>query len=171
MNKAYGNFFGMIATSMVVMYVVNYFTTYELSHVHWSSTRFFMLLVMGGAMAVVMLSFMRKMYLNRKLNLLIYSGSFLLAAIGLYLTRSQVTIGDKAWMKAMIPHHSIAILTSERAGLEDVRVKELSEKIIRAQRREIREMTWLLEDIDRNGFVTSPDLLNGREVPEFEGSP
>lgn len=148
MKASYSRFFLMILTSMVVMYALMYFNTYESEHIYWSDTRFFMLLVMGGAMSVVMLSFMLGMYQNKLLNGAIFSGGFLLMALGVYLTRSQVTIGDEAWMKGMIPHHSIAILTSKRAKLQDPRVRKLAREIIEAQEREIYEMVRLLEDID-----------------------
>jgi uncharacterized protein (DUF305 family) len=66
-------------------------------------------------------------------------------AVSLWLVRSQATIDDVSWMRAMIPHHSIAILTSERAGIKDPRVRKLADGIIEAQRREIREMKALIE--------------------------
>ena len=69
----------------------------------------------------------------------------------------------------MIPHHSIAIMTSERAGIEDMRVRMLANEIIRAQRREIDEMRWLLDDIDENGVAATLAEAEARPVPEFEG--
>jgi hypothetical protein len=72
-------------------------------------------------------------------------------------------------MKAMIPHHSIAILTSGRANIEDPRVKKLANEIIGAQEREINEMKWLLKDIGNNGIATSADEAIKRAVPEFGG--
>ncbi len=73
-------------------------------------------------------------------------------------------------MKAMIPHHSIAILTSERSESRDVRVCELQVAIIEAQRREIAEMTWLIDDIERNGPAESVEEARARQVPDFEGT-
>ena len=139
-QRAYLRFGAMIATSMVVMFGIMYLNTYELSHVRWSETRFFMTWVMGAAMAVVMLTFMLGMHANKKVNIAIYVASAVVFAGALWLVRSQATVGDTSYMKAMTPHHSIAILTSERAGIEDVRVRELAEEIIEAQRREIAEM-------------------------------
>ena len=72
-------------------------------------------------------------------------------------------------MKAMIPHHSIAIMTSERAEIEDVRVKNLANEIVKAQRREIKEMEWLINDIQENGAATSEADAKTRPMPEFEG--
>jgi len=57
-------------------------------------------------------------------------------------------VDQVSWMKAMIPHHSIAILTSERADIQDPRVRELADSIIEAQRREIDEMKALIKDLE-----------------------
>ena len=99
-------------------------------------------------MAVVMLTFMLGMYQNKAVNTAIYAGSVLVFAIALWLVRSQATVQDVSWMKAMIPHHSIAILTSERAEISDPRVRELANSIIEAQRREIGEMKALIADLE-----------------------
>ena len=74
-------------------------------------------------------------------------------------------------MKGMIPHHSIAILTSERADIDDVRVRKLADKIIKAQRKEIAEMKWLIADIEENGPATTEEEAQARPVPDFEASP
>jgi len=160
----------MILTSMVAMFGLMYLNTYELSHVQWSETRFYMTFIMGAAMAVIMLSFMWGMYDNTRTNLAIYLGSLVVFLIALFLVRSQTTVQDTSYMRAMIPHHSIAILTSERAEIEDVRVRELADEIILAQRREIGEMNWLIADIAENGVVTTDAEAEERPVPEFEVS-
>lgn len=166
----YTKFGAMIATSTIVMLGLMYLNTYALDHVFFSETRTYMAIYMGATMAVIMLLFMLNMYDNKKLNVAILAGSALIFAGSLYLVRSQDTISDVAWMKAMIPHHSIAILTSERAGIEDQRVRQLADDIIKAQRREIKEMKWLIEDIKKNGKAeTEQDKLT-RPVPEFEAS-
>lgn len=144
----YGRFFAMIATSTLVMFGLMYLNVWALDHVFFSQTRAWMALVMGAAMAVVMLGFMLGMYKNRTLNIAIFAGAVLVFAGALYMVRSQATVGDVSWMKAMIPHHSIAILTSERAGLTDPRVKDLSGRIIEAQRREIEEMKGLIGELE-----------------------
>ena len=148
---AYSRFFLMIAVSTVLMFGLMYLNTYLISHIFWSETRVYMAIVMGAFMAFVMLAFMLGMYSNRKMNLAIFAGAAIAFAAGLYLVRSQDTVGDTAWMKAMIPHHSIAILTSERANLSDPRVRELADAIIKAQRSEIEEMKLYIEDIEANG--------------------
>ena len=92
---------------------------------------------------------MRKMYQDRKKNIAILIGSLVLFVSALSLVRMQKPIiGDILWMKAMIPHHSIAILTSERADIKDPEVKQLAEDIITAQKKEIEEMKAMIKRLE-----------------------
>lgn len=170
-KSSYIRFFAMIVTSMVVMFAFMYLNTYRIEHVRWSETRVYMTFIMGAAMAVIMLSYMLMMYKNRMVNLAIYIGSVIVFLIALFLVRSQTLVGDSSYMSAMIPHHSIAILTSENAQIEDVRVRELADGIIEAQRREISEMNWLLNDIAENGIASTEAEAEERPVPEFTAEP
>ncbi|MBO0347217.1 DUF305 domain-containing protein [Roseibium sp. CAU 1637] len=138
----------MIATSTAVMLGLMYLNTYAPDHVFFSETRLYMSLYMGAAMMVVMLAFMLHMYRNRTANIAIFAAAVVIFSGALYLVRSQETIQDAAWMKAMIPHHSIAILTSRRAELSDPRVRDLAERIIEAQVKEIAEMKALIADLE-----------------------
>ena len=138
----------MIVTSTVVMFIMMYFNTYKLDHVYFSETRAYMALYMGAGMAVVMLAFMNNMYTKTKINLLVYGLSVVMFAVGLWGVRSQQTVDQVDWMQAMIPHHSIAILTSSRAGIEDPRVRKLADDIIEAQKREIAEMQALIAELE-----------------------
>ena len=141
----------MIVVSTIVMYGLMYLNTYAFDHVFFSQTRMWMALYMGGVMAIIMLAFMLGMYSNRRINSAIFIGAVIAFGAGVYLVRSQRTVGDIAWMKAMIPHHSIAILTSERASISDPRVRALADAIIKAQRGEIEEMKRYIVDIEANG--------------------
>lgn len=149
MSMSYWRFAAMIATSTAVMFGLMYLNTYALEHVRWSETRFWMAFVMGATMAVIMLSFMLSMYQNKAINVAIFGGSLVVFALSLWLVRSQATINDAEYMRAMIPHHSIAIMTSERAQITDPRVRKLADEIIEAQRREISEMNYLINDLER----------------------
>lgn len=169
-GRKYLRFVLMIVTSMVFMFGVMYLNTYEMSHVQWSETRLFMTLLMGATMALVMLGFMLSMYESTKWNLAIVAGAVVLFGAGLWLVRSQSTVDDTAYMSAMIPHHSIAILTSERSQIEDVRVCELAVAIIEAQQREIAEMERLISDIGENGVAATPAEAEARSVPDFQGT-
>ena len=144
-------FAAMIATSIVTMFVLKYSNVYAWDHVWFSQTRFWMALMMGMAMIVIMLGFMWGMYRTFSTKVVVMIGALLGFALFLFLARSQTTVNDQAYMKAMIPHHSIAVLTSRRAQISDPRVRELADAIIEAQVKEIAQMELLLEDIEANG--------------------
>ncbi|MCB0389286.1 MAG: DUF305 domain-containing protein [Winogradskyella sp.] len=150
LNKGnYKTFFIMLVCSFVAMYVTMYLNTYAIDHVWFSLTRFYMTCLGISTMAVIMWFFMRNMYNNKKKNLAILAGSFILFISALGLVRMQAPIiGDVLWMKAMIPHHSIAILTSERAAIQDPEVKKLANEIIEAQRKEIEQMKAMIKRLE-----------------------
>ncbi len=139
----------MIGVSTVVMFGMMYLNVYKIDHIFFSQTRVFMAIMMGAAMAIVMLLFMWKMYTNKKINIAILITSICLFLGSLFMVRSQTAVDDVAWMKAMIPHHSIAILTSKRADLTDPEVKKLAESIIEAQEKEIDEMKTLIKELEK----------------------
>ena len=148
MNR-YARFAVMILTSTVVMFGLMYLNTFEYDHVFFSETRAWMALMMGAAMAFVMLAFMLGMYTNRSANIAIFIGSIAVFCNSLWLVRSQATVDEVSYMKAMIPHHSIAILTSSRARINDPRVRKLADGIIETQRREIAEMKGLVGELGK----------------------
>ncbi|SDF26150.1 DUF305 domain-containing protein [Limimaricola pyoseonensis] len=166
---SYWRFAAMIATSTVVMFGLMYLNTYAFEHVFFSETRTYMALLMGAVMAVIMLSFMLSMYTSTAINIAIYAGAVAVFGVTLWLIRSQETVDDTSYMAAMIPHHSIAIMTSERAQIEDPRVRKLADEIIAAQRKEIGEMRHLIADIEENGIANDP-ALGESEAPAEEGT-
>ena len=145
---SYWRFATMIVTSTIVMFILMYLNTYALDHIFWSETRAWMALLMGATMAFIMLGFMMGMYKNTPLNMAIFAGAIVVLAGSLWLVRSQATVDDVDYMRAMIPHHSIAVLTSRRARITDPRVRELADEIIEAQVREIAEMKDLIRDLE-----------------------
>jgi uncharacterized protein (DUF305 family) len=147
----YLRFAAMIAVSTVTMFGLMYLNTYQPDHVQFSETRTYMALVMGATMAVIMLAFMLHMHDKPRLNVAIFLGSAAVFAVALWLVRSQTTVEDVSYMKAMIPHHSIAILTSERARISDPRVRRLADQIIESQREEIQEMKALIAELEQKG--------------------
>lgn len=156
---SYARFGAMVATSTFVMFVLMYLNTYQLQHLWFSETRVWMALLMGAAMSFIMLAFMLAMYRNKLVNALIFILSVTVFAGALWLVRSQETIEDVAYMKAMIPHHSIAILTSRRAHIRDPRVRALADQIIEAQVREIEEMRKTIAILQETPVPdNSPDL-------------
>lgn len=170
MRMSYVRFAIMVAASTVVMFILTYLNTFAWDHVRWSETRAYMAVLMGASMSVLMLGFMLSMYRNSRLNIGIVAGGVLLFVVALTLVRSQATVDDTSYMRAMIPHHSIAILTSERSNIADVRVCRLATEISESQRREIEEMAWLIDDIEANGPADTPAAADRRPVPAFEGT-
>ena len=172
-HGSYKKFFAMIGTSMVAMFFLMYLNSYEiLGHAWFSETRLFMTLIMGAAMMVIMLAFMLRDVQRHKFP--IWQSSSALAycycpQCGWYV--SQITVTGVDYMEGMIPHHSIAILTSERARIDDPRVRKLADEIIKAQRREIKEMEWLIADIRAHGVATNQAEADARPVPAFSASP
>ena len=148
MKKSYAKFIGMIITAAILMYGVMYLNTYELGHVFFSEMRLYMTILSTSVMAVVMLIFMLGMLKDKKINMAIVGISVVVFASSFYLMRNQTTIDDVDYMQGMIPHHSIAILTSKRANITDPRVRKLADDIIKAQEKEIAEMKALIEDLD-----------------------
>ena len=149
---SYIRFAAMIVTSSVVMFGLMYLNTYAADHVFFSQTRAWMAVVMGASMAVVMLLCMWSMYQSKVANLAILLAAASAFVGALVMVRSQATVDDVAYMKAMIPHHSIAIMTSERALIADPRVRKLADEIREAQVREIAEMKALIADLEHRSL-------------------
>ena len=151
MKMGWGRFAAMIATSTIIMFFLMYQLVYSTNHIMFSLNRAIASLVMGCVMAAVMLGFMWKMYEGPRIKMAVLIGALAGAVILLAVNRSQALIGDNAFMKAMIPHHSIAINNARKATITDPRVRELADKIIESQVKEIAEMKLLTRDIARNG--------------------
>ncbi|MBB4660226.1 MULTISPECIES: DUF305 domain-containing protein [Parvularcula] len=163
--KSYGRLLTMVLTSTVFMYFFMYLNIYRWGDFHLSETRFFMSTLMFGTMLAIMLAFMLHMYKDRRVNIALFVASGVLWLVGLYFMRSQVTVEDQSWMKSMIPHHSIAIMVSERADITDPRARKLADEIIAAQEKEIAEMEYLIRSIREDGEAT-----DGYPLGEAEGS-
>lgn len=150
-KMSWGRFAAMIATSTVVMFFLMYQLVYSADHATFSINRLLSALIMGAVMTVVMLAFMWKMYQGQGVKIAVV-GIAALAAVGLLATnRAQALVADTGFMKAMIPHHSIAINNARKASISDPRVRKLADEIISAQVREIAEMKALIRDIESRG--------------------
>lgn len=131
--------------SFVIMYIVMFLNVSEGNHIYLSLSRTYMALLMVSPMAIVMLLVMGKMYPDKKRNTIIIITSLIIFIVSLAALRTQTPVGDVQYMKAMIPHHSSAIMTSENASLQDPEVKKLAEEIIKAQEEEISKMESIIE--------------------------
>ena len=144
----YTTFTLMLICSSLSMYITMYFNTYAWDHVYFSWTRMYMTFIGVSGMAIIMYLIMRHMYKNKVKNRIIILGSLSVMTICTYLVRQQIPINDIKWMRAMIPHHSIAILTSGQANIKDPEVKQLANDIIKAQKKEIAEMKKMIKRLE-----------------------
>ena len=151
MKMSWGRFAAMIAASTVIMFFLMYQLVYSADHAMFSLNRLLAALIMGAVMTVVMLAFMWKMYEGQGVKITVVAVAAAVAVALLATNRSQALVGDTTFMKAMIPHHSIAINNARKASISDPRVRELADKIITSQVREIAEMKALIHDIGANG--------------------
>lgn len=148
MPGSYLKFGLMLTISFIIMYGVMYLNVDRFEHVYLSLTRVYMTLLMVAPMALVMLGFMWGMYKNKRLNIVIAASAAAVFILALIFLRNQTFIGDRQYMRAMIPHHSSAIMTSQEAGLQNLEVQKLSRDIIEAQEREIKLMKQLLDQTE-----------------------
>ena len=143
-GKQYLKFALMMATSFVVMYIVMFLNVDVFDHVMLSPTRTYMTFLMIFPMVLIMMGFMWGMYKMKVWNYVIMATAvvgFVLCYVGL---RQQIFVSDVQWMKAMIPHHSSAIMVSQKAHLKDPEAIKLAEEIIEAQEKEIAEMKRMI---------------------------
>jgi uncharacterized protein (DUF305 family) len=149
MVMSYKRFVMMTIVSIIVMYEVMFLNMDKISHYHISMTRIYMALLMVAPMSIVMILMMGEMYRNKKTNTAIIISSAILFAVVLVALRTQTPINDIQYMKAMIPHHSSAIMTSKNAKIKDPEVKKLSQQIIKSQEREIAEMEVMIDRLSK----------------------
>ncbi|WP_192823875.1 DUF305 domain-containing protein [Rufibacter sp. LB8] len=147
-NNHYKKFFYMLTVSFAIMYAVMFLNVDQVEHIYLSATRVYTTLLMVAPMAVVMLLMMRNMYEDKKLNMIIYASSAIVFIVALLFLRNQVLVADEQYMKAMIPHHSSAIMVSQKANISDPELKKLADEIIKSQVKEIAEMKAILKRMD-----------------------
>jgi hypothetical protein len=169
-GMGWGRFAAMIATSTIIMFFLTYQLVYSWDHALFSLTRFISSLVMGCVMTSVMLAFMWRMYQPEAAKFVVLAVAILGGVALLAANRSQVFVGDTAFMKAMIPHHSIAINNARRADIRDPRVRYLADRITRDQVKEIAEMKMLLQDIEEHGRWADRPLPAGPATLKPEGA-
>ena len=169
-GMTWSRFAAMIAVSTSIMFLFMYQLVYSPDHLMFSVNRLIASLVMGFVMTIVMLSFMWRMYKGMRTKIAVLVVASLFGVILLVANRSQILIGDVSFMKAMIPHHSIAINNARKANISDPRVRQLADAIIKSQVREIAEMKLLINDIARDGErgVTTLPAISTEITPEIE---
>ena len=148
-SSPYLKFLFMMLVSFMMMYGIMFLNVAEIDHILLSTTRTYMSLLMVAPMAISMMLFMWGMYENKRLNTVIISGAAIVFIVVLTALRTQTPIKDIQYMKAMIPHHSSAIMVSENATFEDPETAELAKQIIEAQEREIAQMKRIIERLEK----------------------
>jgi peptidoglycan/LPS O-acetylase OafA/YrhL len=148
-NSSYKKFAVMLLVSFVLMYAIMFLNVEQPDHIYLSMTRLYMTVLMICAMAILMLVMMPMMYPDKKINLGIIVGSIALFVLAFVGVHKQVGVGDVQYMKGMIPHHSIAIMTSKNAHIKDARVRKLADGIIKTQVKEITEMKALIDSLQK----------------------
>ncbi len=144
-GKPYEKLVLMQVLGFVVMYGVMFLNVDQANHIYLSLTRTYMTLLMVAPMALIMLGLMAHMYPNKRRNAAIVVAAVLVFAGALAGLRTQTPIGEVQWMKAMIPHHSSAIMVSQRADIQDPEARALAEQIIKSQKEEIAQMKAMIE--------------------------
>jgi hypothetical protein len=139
----------MTVLSFVSMYVLMYAMVNSFANVYSNLNQFYMAGLMTAPMVLIELVLMGGMYHDKKLNAAIAVIS-LIALVGCwFLIRQQTAIGDRQFLKSMIPHHAGAILMCQEAAITDAEIKELCGRIITGQEAEIRQMKEKLSTLDQ----------------------
>lgn len=145
MKSGYASLALQTAISGVIMYLVMFVMIDRLSSFYNNLNMVYMTLMMVAPMVVLMILAMKHMFPSKRLNTAILVGSAVAFFGSFALIRTQTTIGDTAFLRSMIPHHSGAILMCEQASLRDPEVKVLCGNIIKSQRDEIAQMEAMLQ--------------------------
>ncbi|QJD98358.1 DUF305 domain-containing protein [Mucilaginibacter robiniae] len=148
-ESSYKTFALTMVISFILMYGIMFLNVDEVDYIYLSMTRLYMTLMMIAAMAILMLATMGMMYKNKKTNLVIIIVGLTVFGLSLFGVRTQTFVGDVQYMRGMIPHHSIAIMTSKNADIKDPEVRKLADGIIATQKREIAEMKRILARLDK----------------------
>lgn len=137
----------LVVTTLVnaiIMYLVMYTMINDLSSFYNNINQIYMVLMMAAPMVIIMLLDMKSMFTDKRWNLILYTVSVALIIAGFVGMRNQVAVGNTQFLRAMIPHHSGAILMCREAIITDPEIKKLCEKIISSQQLEIDQMTAIL---------------------------
>lgn len=148
MGSHYKMFALNLAISLLVMYLAMFAMIWSLGEFIQNLNFFYMALVMWAPMAIVMVLTMKSMLTNPRLNMLLGAGFALILVLSFAAIRDQTFIGDRAFLKSMIPHHSGALTMCNRASIRDPEIKQLCfglDGIVRGQEREIAQMKRILE--------------------------
>lgn len=134
-----------LGLSLLVMYVAMFAMIWSFGEFIQNVNFLYMALVMWAPMAIVMLLTMKSMYRDKRLNVILYAVFGLTLVLSFAAIRAQSLVGDRQFLRSMIPHHSGAILMCEKAKISDPEIQQLCAEIIAGQRAEIDQMKAILE--------------------------
>jgi len=133
-----------LIVSAIIMYFVMFTMIWSFADLFNNLNTFYMALMMVSPMAILMVLIMSMMYPDRKMNLIIYAGFAVIFVLALIGMRVQSGVGDRQFLRSMIPHHSGAVLMCSKAQIHDPEIKQLCGNIIRSQTQEIGQMKAIL---------------------------
>ena len=137
-----------LMVSLVIMYLVMFTMIWSFSEFFNNLNMLYMTLMMVTPMGVLMLLMMGSMYRNRRWNVVLYATFAVVFALSFYAMRDQSLVGDRQFLRSMIPHHSGAVLMCRRASIEDQELRELCADIIASQTQEIEQMERMLANYE-----------------------
>lgn len=145
-TKPYVRLLEALSISYLVMFVSMYSRVNAVGNVLLSLNQVYMAGLMVAPMLLIMLTTMRSMFKHKRLNAVLVVVGVVLTGLFWTLVRTQAGVGNRQFLRSMIPHHAGAILVCEEASLTDPRIEQLCREIIESQEREIREMKAFMQD-------------------------
>ena len=140
----YRRLLGMVVMSFAAMYALMYAMVNSFENVFNSWNQVYMAALMAASMVIIELVVMRPMYANRRMNAFILAGSVVVLLVSWMGIRRQIAIGDRQFLRSMIPHHAGAILMCQQATVSDPRILQLCKGIVESQASEIAQMKEML---------------------------
>jgi len=149
MQHYYGRFLIMIVLHFIAMYIFMYAMVNVFDNVFNSLNQVYMAALMTASMVLIELPLMSSMYKSKKLNLIILAAGAILLLGSWFGIRQQAAIGDRQFVRSMIPHHAGAILMCQQASIQDQEIETLCKNIISSQQAEIDQMKTILARLDK----------------------
>lgn len=146
MKQNYVRFGLVLATSLAVMFVLTLSQIRRWSDFYLNLSNFYMSVIMVATMGFIMMGVMHQMFTLRRLNIAVYAALGALLVSGFMAVRTEPFVGNEAFLKSMIPHHSRAILVCQESNITDAEIEELCDQIVQSQQEEIDQMKRILDD-------------------------
>ena len=139
----------MVVLSFAAMYILMYAMVDKFSNVIPNVNQFYMAGLMTMPMMIIELIVMGSMYKMKKMNIILFASGTIALIVFYLCIRQQAGVGDKQFLKSMIPHHAAAILMVEKTPIKDAEIQELANKIIVSQQAEIEQMKAKLKELEK----------------------